>query len=214
MANLLETERLIIRSWIPERDAEQAFVIYNDLEVTHFLRKASRVTSVESQRQRLIEGIERSHQRNNGTGSWAIVEKETTTIVGTILLKQLPDKDGLPTQDYEVGWHLRRASWGKGYATEAGRVMLNYGFSVLNLPVIYAVVKPENHPSIRVTERLGMKLVGRTNKYYGIELLLFQLDALEEWKGNRGAVLNLRVGGQRSGVQRLINGVQRLVSEY
>ncbi|WP_244944953.1 GNAT family N-acetyltransferase [Nostoc sphaeroides] len=37
----------------------------------------------------------------------------------------MPDKDGLPTQDYEVGWHLRRASWGKGYATEAGQVMLN-----------------------------------------------------------------------------------------
>ncbi|MEH2063951.1 MAG: GNAT family N-acetyltransferase [Nostoc sp.] len=37
----------------------------------------------------------------------------------------------------------------KGYATEAGRVMLNYGFSILNLPVIYAVVKPENYASIR-----------------------------------------------------------------
>lgn len=98
MTNLLETERLIIRSWIPEQDAEQAFVIYNDPEVTHFLGKASLVTSVESQRQRLIDNIERSHRRNNGTGYWAIVEKQTTTIVGTIILKQLPDKDGLPTR--------------------------------------------------------------------------------------------------------------------
>ena len=177
MTILLETERLIIRSWIPERDAEQAFVIYNDPEVTHFLGKASLVTSVESQRQRLIDNIEQSHRRNNGTGYWAIVEKETTTIVGTIILKQLPDNNGLPTQDYEVGWHLRRASWRKGYATEAGQVMLNYGFNILNLPVIYAVVKPENHASICVTQRLGMKPIGRTNKYYGIELLLFQLDA-------------------------------------
>ncbi|MHC5615143.1 MAG: GNAT family N-acetyltransferase [Nostoc sp.] len=186
MTILLETERLIIRSWIPERDAKQAFVIYSNPKVTHFLGKASRPASIESQRQRLIEGIERSHQRNNGTGSWAIVEKETTTIVGTILLLQLPDSDSLPTQDYEVGWHLRQASWGKGYATEAGQVMLNYGFSVLKLPVIYAVVKPENHASMRVTERLGMKPIGRTNKYYGIELLLFQLDAPEEWKESKG----------------------------
>ncbi|MEH2178209.1 GNAT family N-acetyltransferase [Nostoc sp.] len=186
MTNLLETERLIVRSWIPERDAEQAFVVmYSDSEVTRFLRHASRVTSIDLQRQRLIENSERMHQRNNGTGSWAIVEKQTTTIVGTILLLQLPDKDGLPTLDYEVGWHLRRVSWGKGYATEAGQVMLNYGFSVLNLPVIYAVVKPENHASIRVTQRLGMKPIGTTNKYYGIELLLFQLDAPEEWKGSR-----------------------------
>ncbi|MEH1872675.1 GNAT family N-acetyltransferase [Nostoc sp.] len=79
MTNLLETERLIIRTWIPERDAEQAFVIYSDPEVTHFLGKASLVTSVESQRQRLIGNIERSHQRNNRTEFWAIVEKETTT---------------------------------------------------------------------------------------------------------------------------------------
>ncbi|WP_392532618.1 GNAT family N-acetyltransferase [Nostoc sp. C117] len=177
MTTLLESDRLIIRNWIPERDAEQAFAIYSDPEVTYFLGNGSRVTSIESQRQRLIENIERSRRRNNGTGSWAIVEKETTTIVGTILLKQLPDKDGLPTEDYEVGWHLRRAYWGKGYATEAARIILNYGFSVLNLPVIYAVVKAENHASIRVTQRLEMKRVGRTNKYYGIELLLFQQDA-------------------------------------
>ncbi|MBD2515444.1 GNAT family N-acetyltransferase [Nostoc sp. FACHB-973] len=183
MTNLLETDRLIIRSWIPERDAEQAFAIYSDPEVTYFLGNGSRVTSIESQRQRLIENIERSQRRNNGTGSWAIIEKEATTIVGTILLKQLPDKDGLPTQDYEVGWHLRRASWGKGYATEAARGILSYGFNVLNLPVIYAVVNPENHASIRVTQRLGMKPVGSTKKYYGIELLLFEQNASEgrEW---------------------------------
>ncbi|MCC5630851.1 GNAT family N-acetyltransferase [Nostoc sphaeroides CHAB 2801] len=84
----------------------------------------------------------------------------------------------------------------------------------MNLPVIYAVVKPENHASIRVTERLGMKPIGRTNKYYNIELLLFQLDAPEEWRENRGAVLQQRVGGQRSGVQRLIAEYQRLVAEY
>ncbi|MFN6535904.1 MAG: GNAT family N-acetyltransferase [Nostoc sp. EkiNYC01] len=179
MTNLLETDRLIIRSWIPERDAEQAFAIYSDPEVTYFLGNGSRVTSIESQRQRLVENIERSQRRNNGTGSWPIVEKETTTIVGTILLKQLPDKDGLPTQDYEVGWHLRRASWGKGYATEAAGGILSYGFNVLNLSVIYAVVNPENHASIRVTQRLGMKPVGSTKKYYGIELLLFEQNASE-----------------------------------
>ncbi|MFN6570232.1 GNAT family N-acetyltransferase [Dendronalium sp. ChiSLP03b] len=177
MTPLFETERLTIRSWIPEHDAEQVFEIYSDPEVTYFLGNASRTTNIEATRQRLIDNIERSQRRNNGTGSWAIVERATTTIVGTILLKPLPDKDGLPTEDYEVGWHLRRASWGKGYATEAGRGMLDYGFSVLNLPIIYAVVKPENHASIRVTQRLGMKPLGRTKQYYNIELLLFQQDA-------------------------------------
>ncbi len=195
MTSLFETERLIVRSWIPEHDAEQAFEIYSNAEVTYFLGNGSRVTSIESQRQRLIDSIERSRRRKNGTGSWAIVEKETTTIVGTILLLQLPDKDGLPSQDFEVGWHLRRASWGKGYATEAGRGMLKYGFNVLNLPVIYAVVKPENHASIRVTQRLGMKRMEQTKKYYNIELLLFQLDSPVE---KQGEMREMREQGESS----------------
>lgn len=196
MTSLFETERLTIRSWIPESDAEQAFEIYSDPEVTYFLGNASRATSIEAMRQRLIDNIERSRRRKNGTGSWAIVEKATTTIVGTILLKPLPDRDGLPTEDYEVGWHLRRASWGNGYATEAGRGMLDYGFSVLNLPVIYAVVKPENHASIRVTQRLGMKPVGSTKQYYGIELLLFQQDAPGTKAGEAGGTGE--VGGYKT----------------
>ncbi|MBW4614529.1 MAG: GNAT family N-acetyltransferase [Desmonostoc vinosum HA7617-LM4] len=182
MTHLFETERLIIRNWIPEHDAEQTFEIYSDPKVTYFLGNGSPVATIESQRQRLIDNLERSRRRNNGTGSWAMVEKATNTIVGTILLKQLPDKDGLPTQDYEVGWHLRHASWGQGYATEAGVGMLNYGFNVLKLPIIYAVVRPENHASIRVTQRLGMKLIGHTKQYYGIDLLLFESVGNGEWK--------------------------------
>ena len=173
MTTLLETKRLIIRSWIPDKDAEQVFEIYNDLEVIYFLGSAARPPSVESQRQRLIDSIERSQVRKNGSGSWAIIEKDTTIIVGTIMLSQLPDENRILTQDFEIGWHLRRSAWGKGYATEAGRAMLNHGFNSLHLPVIYAVVKPENHASVRVTQKLEMTSLGVTTKYYGIELLLF-----------------------------------------
>jgi len=192
MTILLETERLIIRSWIPDDDAEQVFAIYSNPEVTYFLGSAAPVASIKSQRQRLIDSIERYKRLNNGTGAWAIVEKATAVIAGTILLKQLPDYHGLPTQDYEVGWHLRRDVWGKGYATEAGQAMLDYGFNVLRLPVIYAVVKPENHASIRVTQRLGMKPVGLTKKYYGIELLLFQQEAPAQKIERENSILNAK----------------------
>jgi RimJ/RimL family protein N-acetyltransferase len=47
--------------------------------------------------------------------------------------------------------------------------------------VLYAVVKPANQASIRVTQRLGMTPIGRTNKYYGAELELFKLDA-QQWR--------------------------------
>ena len=62
--------------------------------------------------------------------------------------------------------------------------MINYGFNNLYLPVIYAVVKPEHHASIRVTQRLEMASLGVTKKYYGIELLLFQKDTKKGDKEN------------------------------
>jgi RimJ/RimL family protein N-acetyltransferase len=77
------------------------------------------------------------------------------------------------------------------HATEAGGAMLDYGFSVLHLPVIYAVVKAENHASIRITQRLTMKPLGLTNKYYGLELLLFQKDAPERIEVSKGNQSNL-----------------------
>ncbi len=80
----------------------------------------------------------------------------------------------LEGRDYEVGWHLRRSAWGKGYATEAGRAALNYGFTVLGLPIIYAVTHPQNYASMRVAQRLGMTHRGRTNRYYDMELDLFE----------------------------------------
>lgn len=174
MRTLLETNRLIIRNWMPDQDAEQVFTMYNDPDVTYFLGSAACAPSIESQRQRLIDSLERSQFRQNGSGSWAIVEKTSNMIVGKILLSELPDSNWMLTEDFEIGWHLRRSAWGKGYATEAAYGMLEYGFNTLHLPVIYAVVKPENYRSIRVTQRLKMTALGATKKYYGMEVLLFQ----------------------------------------
>ena len=91
MTNLLETERLIVRSWIPEFDAEQAFKIYGDPEVMRFIGNGQTEKSVDSQRENLTKAIKLYQKLNNGTGSWALVEKQSREIiVGAILLKQLP----------------------------------------------------------------------------------------------------------------------------
>ena len=179
MTNLLETERLIIRSWIPELDAEQGFTIYGDPEVMHFIGNGQTEKSIDSQHKNLTKATKRYQKLNNGSGFWALVEKQSREIiVGAILLKQLPDKNHQTSEDYEVGWHLRRTAWGKGYATEAARGIIKYGFNVLNLLRIYSVVHPENYASVRVTQKLGMKPIGYTNKYYGgVEVLLFQIDS-------------------------------------
>ena len=174
---LFETQRLGIRPWQPDRDVDSALAIYGDREVMHFIREPDPdFPSV----QKRLENMNQKYQgRNNGTGCWAMIEKMTQVAIGSILLVQLPDNQGQATEDYEIGWHLRRDRWGKGYATEAGRAILNYGFQSLQLPIIYVVVKPENLASVRVTQKLGMMPMGLTQKYYGVELALFGLE-----KGN------------------------------
>jgi RimJ/RimL family protein N-acetyltransferase len=56
----------------------------------------------------------------------------------------------------EVAWRLARPYWGHGYATEAARAALDYGFGQLGLREIVAVTVPANRRSRRVMERLGM----------------------------------------------------------
>ncbi len=170
---LWETERLLIREWNPEADAAFAFWIYGDREVMRFIREPE--PDQAAVQKNLEDRVKKYRPLNNGTGCWAMVEKATQLPIGTILLVQLPDNHRQLTQDYEIGWHLRRDRWGKGYATEAALKILDYGFEILKLPIIYAVVRPDNAASIRVTQRLGMEPLGLTQKYYGLELALFQL---------------------------------------
>ena len=60
------------------------------------------------------------------------------------------------TPAVEVAWRLARAQWGRGYATEAARAALDYGFDTLGLVEIVAITVPANLRSRRVMERLGM----------------------------------------------------------
>jgi [ribosomal protein S5]-alanine N-acetyltransferase len=175
MTTLFETQRTIVRNWIPEKDAVQAFEIYGDREVMRFIGDGKTAASIEEVRDRLQERIDSFQKLNNGMGFWAVVSKTDEQILGTILLKQLPDNDGIPTEDIEIGWHFRRIYWGHSYATEAALGIVAYGLNILKLPVLYAVTKPENERSIRVMQRLGMKPRGRISKYYGVEVLLFEL---------------------------------------
>jgi [ribosomal protein S5]-alanine N-acetyltransferase len=84
--------------------------------------------------------------------------------------------DGLPTRYIEIGWHFRPASWGFGYATEAAHHTAQYAFEQLNLPLLLAIIDPQNKRSIALAERLGMHNDGFTTRYYGGQpLLLYKL---------------------------------------
>lgn len=67
-----------------------------------------------------------------------------------------PNFDAHFTPCVEVGWRLARRYWGHGYATEAARLALAYGFDVLGLAEIVSFTTESNQRSRRVMERLGM----------------------------------------------------------
>jgi RimJ/RimL family protein N-acetyltransferase len=75
MTQRIETQRLLIRNWHPQADAEFAFRIYSDPEVTKFL--ITKVSSVAEAQKLLERWVRIFADRNNGTGQWAIELKET-----------------------------------------------------------------------------------------------------------------------------------------
>jgi RimJ/RimL family protein N-acetyltransferase len=105
---------------------------------------------------------------------WAIEDRERGIVAGAVLFKPLPNSDGTPATDIEVGWHLHPDSWGHGYATEAARACIERGFAA-GVPEVFAVVYPENTASQAVCRRLGMESIGETDRWYGIRCLAFRI---------------------------------------
>jgi ribosomal-protein-alanine N-acetyltransferase len=144
----LETERLLVRDWRLPADEEGARAIFCDPEVMRFIPAGTfapdAVTRVV---RRMIEREER-----DGFGVWPVVEKASGAVIGECGITYIPE-----TTDVEIAWLFSRAAWGKGYASEAARAVLDHALGAAALPRVYALVLPENAASIAVANRLGMR---------------------------------------------------------
>lgn len=112
-------------------------------------------------------------QQAEGFGWWFLREPGGPAL-GVAALRPLPD-----TPWIEVGYHLTPEARGKGFATEAARTLLAYGFRTLELPEIHAIVLPSNAPSQAVMARLGMARIG-LHTHSGMEHDLFRMRE-REW---------------------------------
>jgi ribosomal-protein-alanine N-acetyltransferase len=102
----------------------------------------------------LIEAIE-SGFAQRGFGLWAVEVRATGTFVGFTGLSEASFEAHF-TPAVEVGWRLARAAWGKGYATEAAKASLAFGFEEIGLDQIVSFTSAENMRSRAVMERIGM----------------------------------------------------------
>lgn len=171
-----ETPRLHLREWTLA-DAEDAFAIFSDPEVTRWLGGSGGYPESVDAMRTVIEDRwipRQSSLGERGLGFWASEEKATERVVGAVLLKALPGDGGVETSEIEIGWYVVRPRWGEGFASEAAAAVADYAVGELGLAELYAIVKPGNERSIGVTRRLGMRPLGRTTKYYdGLEAELF-----------------------------------------
>ncbi len=166
----LRTARLRLRSWTTRRDDLARLVdLYGRDEVTRWLGGTPSVTPAE-----LVTRWRAVAAADDRFGVWAVELTGAGTVAGTVLLKPLPHGVG----EVEVGWHLHPDSWGRGYATEAARAVIDRGF-LAGLPEVYAVVRPGNTASVAVCARLGMAPLGRMRRWYDVELDAFRLMAPE-----------------------------------
>lgn len=146
----LTTERLRLRGWRDD-DREPFAALNADPEVmAHFPTTLSRTTS-----DMLVDGT-MDGWAANGFGLWVLERLDDAQFLGFTGLSR-PSFEAHFTPAVEVGWRLARHGWGHGFATEAARAALAFGFEVVGLDEIVAFTVPANVRSRAVMERIGMR---------------------------------------------------------
>jgi len=146
---IIETKRLLLREFTSE-DVQALARILSDSETMRFYPSPLDEIGV-------VDWIKRNRLRyqKDGHGLWAMVLKLTDELVGDCgLTAQVVDDN----REIEIGYHVRRDLWGQGLAAEAAFACRDYGFRQLNVDRLISLIRPENLPSRRVAEKMGMSL--------------------------------------------------------
>ena len=149
-APTLASERLLMRPWRPEDRAPFA-ALNADPRVTATLSGVMTGEASNALADRIAANID-----SHGWGLWALEIPGKAPFIGFAGLSR-PSFQAAFTPCVEVGWRLAYEHWGHGYATEAGRVAMGFGFAVLDLPEIVSFTTVSNQRSRAVMERLGLK---------------------------------------------------------
>ena len=154
---MIETERLLLRRFVPVRDLDDFARAVGDAEVMRFVgrrRPASREEAAAA-----LEHYER-RWRDNGIGHFAIERKSGRSVIGRVGVvfwdtaewRIVESPEGA---QMELGWLLARDAWGQGYATEAARAARSFVFEHARPPSLASVIAPENVRSQAVARKLG-----------------------------------------------------------
>jgi ribosomal-protein-alanine N-acetyltransferase len=143
------TARLAARSWRAD-DLPFAMELWGDPAVTALIDSRSRLTADEVE-EKLHAEIAR--ERTAGVQYWALFERQGGGFVGCCGLR--PWVYTLDEQNFELGFHIMKRCWGRGFALEAAEGALDLGWRELRLSKVYAGHHPDNHVSRHILYKLG-----------------------------------------------------------
>jgi len=161
----LTTARLILRP-LSENDAVPLHHVWNDPDVTRYFPNAT-PPPLEKVQSIILRQIR--HWEEHGYGWWAATFRDGGQMIGWCGLQYLPETD-----ESEVAYLLGKAFWGNGYAAEGARASLRYGFDVVGLASIVAIVHTENRRSQRVAEKSGLAFTYRA-PYFGMDCYRYEI---------------------------------------
>ena len=145
----METERLILRLYT-DFDREDLIKLFTDEAVMKHVDTG--VFSQEKAEEIWLKLIEKFYPQGITT-IYAVDDKTDGHYIGHAAIRPRPIRE----DEWEISYILKFAEWGKGYATELARKLVEIGFDELNLPALYATVDTDNFASIHVLEKIGMR---------------------------------------------------------
>ena len=147
------TARLVARSWQIE-DLPHAMELWGDPVVTALIDSRGKLTEAQVQ-EKLCAEIER--ERSSGVQYWALFDRRNGDFVGCGGLR--PWVYTPSAADFEVGFHLVKRCWGKGFGREAALGTLEYAWEKLRLWKVYAGHPPDNGASEKILKKLGFEFI-------------------------------------------------------
>ena len=148
----LDGERIVLRQ-LTDADVPALFAIFGDDEVVRYWSSPAMENLAAAEA--LLEDIRRG-LRDRELFQWGIALRDSDEVIGTCTLYQLD----MMHRRAELGFALRRQSWGGGFAAEAVTLVLTFAFEMLGLHRIEADADPDNARSIGMLERLGFRREG------------------------------------------------------
>jgi ribosomal-protein-alanine N-acetyltransferase len=164
MAIITQTERLIIREFLPE-ELETYLNHFIDERVLQYIPKRSR-----EERIGIFNNALKQYPETKTKGIWGIFDKADRSFMGSCLLRDFELEPGA----VEIGYSFDHKYWNKGYASEMAVATLAHGFTDANVKEIVAVTELDNIGSMRVLEKAGLNQVDNIIRN-GLELAYFRL---------------------------------------